>query len=274
MNNELEQIVKSALNEDIGSGDLSANLLRNKTISAEVICRDKAIICGCEYFNLCFSSLDSNIRIDWKVKDGSNVSPGETICTINGNSQAIITAERTALNFLQLLSAVATKTSFLVKQISNTNAKLLDTRKTIPGLRKAQKYAVKCGGGLNHRMGLYDCVMLKENHILAFGSLEKCLKKATSQYPNKPIIIEVETLEQLQTALSVNGIMRILCDNFSITELSQAVKLSRGVYPLEASGGINENNIVDYAETGVDYISIGSITKDINSIDLSLNFTF
>lgn len=274
MNNELEQIVKSALNEDIGSGDLSANLLRNKTISAEVICRDKAIICGCEYFNLCFSSLDSNIRIDWKVKDGSNVSPGETICTINGNSQAIITAERTALNFLQLLSAVATKTSFLIKQISNTNAKLLDTRKTIPGLRKAQKYAVKCGGGLNHRMGLYDCVMLKENHILAFGSLEKCLKKATSQYPNKPIIIEVETLEQLQTALSVNGIMRILCDNFSITELSQAVKLSRGVYPLEASGGINENNIVDYAETGVDYISIGSITKDINSIDLSLNFTF
>lgn len=274
MNNELEQIVKSALNEDIGSGDLSANLLRNKTISAEVICRDKAIICGCEYFNLCFSSLDSNIRIDWKVKDGSNVSPGEIICTINGNSQAIITAERTALNFLQLLSAVATKTSFLVKQISNTNAKLLDTRKTIPGLRKAQKYAVKCGGGLNHRMGLYDCVMLKENHILAFGSLEKCLKKATSQYPNKPIIIEVETLEQLQTALSVNGIMRILCDNFSITELSQAVKLSRGVYPLEASGGINENNIVDYAETGVDYISIGSITKDINSIDLSLNFTF
>lgn len=274
MNNELEQIVKSALNEDIGSGDLSAKLLRNKTISAEVICRDKAIICGCEYFNLCFSSLDSNIRIDWKVKDGSNVSPGETICTIYGNSQAIITAERTALNFLQLLSAVATKTSFLIKQISNTNAKLLDTRKTIPGLRKAQKYAVKCGGGINHRMGLYDCVMLKENHILAFGSLEKCLKKATSQYPNKPIIIEVETLEQLQTALSVNGIMRILCDNFSITELSQAVKLSRGVYPLEASGGINENNIVDYAETGVDYISIGSITKDINSIDLSLNFTF
>ena len=274
MNNELEKIVKSALNEDIGSGDLSANLLRNKTISAEVICRDKAIICGCEYFNLCFSSLDSNIRIDWKVKDGSNVSPGETICNIYGNSQAIITAERTALNFLQLLSAVATKTSFLIKQISNTNAKLLDTRKTIPGLRKAQKYAVKCGGGLNHRMGLYDCVMLKENHILAFGSLEKCLKKATSQYPNKPIIIEVETLEQLQTALSVNGIMRILCDNFSITELSQAVKLSRGVYPLEASGGINENNIVDYAETGVDYISIGSITKDINSIDLSLNFTF
>ena len=274
MNNELEQIVKSALNEDIGSGDLSAKLLRNKIISAEVICRDKAIICGCEYFDLCFSSLDSNIRIDWKVKDGSNVSPGEIICTINGNSQAIITAERTALNFLQLLSAVATKTSFLVKQISNTNAKLLDTRKTIPGLRKAQKYAVKCGGGLNHRMGLYDCVMLKENHILAFGSLEKCLKKATSQYPNKPIIIEVETLEQLQTALSVNGIMRILCDNFSITELSQAVKLSRGVYPLEASGGINENNIVDYAETGVDYISIGSITKDINSIDLSLNFTF
>ena len=272
MNKELEESVKNALNEDIGSGDLSANLLENKIISAEVICRDKAIICGYDYFALCFSSLDSNIQIDWLVQEGSKVSPGEIICTIYGNSQAIITAERTALNFLQLLSAVATKTSYLVKLISNTNAKLLDTRKTIPGLRRAQKYAVKCGGGLNHRMGLYDCIMLKENHILSLGSIEESLEKTTKKYPKKPIIIEVETIDQLRTALSVKGLMRILCDNFSTIELREAVLLSSGVYPLEASGGINEKNIIDFAETGVDYISIGSITKDIFSIDLSLRF--
>ena len=219
MNKELKQIVRYALNEDIGDGDISAKLLDYNLISAEVICRDEAIVCGCEYFNLCFSSLDASIKIDWRVEDGSKVNPGEVICSISGNSQAIITAERTALNFLQLLSAVATKTSYLVKLISNTNAKLLDTRKTIPGLRKAQKYAVQCGGGLNHRMGLYDCIMLKENHILSIGSLEKSLEKATSKYPKKPIIVEVETLDQLQTALSINGLTRILCDNFLLVSL-------------------------------------------------------
>ena len=273
MNKELKQIVKYALNEDIGDGDISAKLLDNKVISAEVICRDEAIICGCDYFNFCFSSLDASIKIDWRVEDGSTVNPGDVICSIFGNSQAIITAERTALNFLQLLSAVATKTSYLVKLISNTDAKLLDTRKTIPGLRKAQKFAVQCGGGLNHRMGLYDCIMLKENHILSIGSLEKSIEKATSKYPNIPIIVEVETLDQIQTVLSINGITRILCDNFSTIELSRAVKLSKGIYPLEASGNINEKNIVDYAETGVDFISIGSVTKDVLSVDLSLRIS-
>ena len=272
MDKELQKTVKQALAEDIGVGDISSSLLGNDHISAEVVCRDRAIICGSEYFDLCFLSLDSDVKIEWKVEEGSEIEPGDVICSLYGKSQAIITAERTALNFLQILSATATQTNYLVSLITNTNAQLLDTRKTIPGLRKAQKYAVKCGGGLNHRMGLYDCIMLKENHIMSIGSLEKSLEKALTKYPNKPIIVEVETLDQLRAALSIKGIMRILCDNFSISELREAVKLSKGVCPLEASGGINEKNIVDYAETGVDYISIGSITKDIISIDLSLRF--
>ena len=272
MDKELQKTVKQALSEDIGVGDISSSLLGNDYISAEVISRDRAIICGAEYFDLCFLSLDSDVEIEWKFEEGSEIVPGDVICSLYGKSQAIITAERTALNFLQILSATATQTNYLVSLIAGTNAQLLDTRKTIPGLRAAQKYAVKCGGGLNHRMGLYDCIMLKENHIMSIGSLEKSLEKALTKYPNKPIIVEVETLDQLRTALSIKGIMRILCDNFSTSELREAVKLSEGVYPLEASGDINEKNIVDYAETGVDYISIGSITKDIFSIDLSLRF--
>ena len=273
MNKSLQETVEMALSEDIGDGDVSSSLLENTLVGAELICRDKAIICGVEYFNFCFSSLDPEAKVNWKIEEGSEAMPGEVICTIFGKSQAIITAERTALNFLQMLSATATQTNYLVNLIKHTKALLLDTRKTIPNLREAQKYAVKCGGGVNHRMGLYDCVMLKENHILSIGSLEKSLEKALLNYPMKPIIVEVESIHQLKAALSVKGITRILCDNFYPSELREAVKLSRGIYPLEASGGIDEKNIVDYAETGVDYISIGSITKDIFSIDLSLNFT-
>ena len=150
---------------------------------------------------------------------------------------------------------------------------LLDTRKTIPGLRSAQKYAVKCGGGVNHRMGLYDCIMLKENHILSIGSLDKSIKKALKKYPEKPIVVEVETMEQLRSVLSIKGITRVLCDNFSLIDLKEAVKIAQGVYPIEASGGVNETNIVSYAETGVDYISIGSVTKDVAAVDLSLRFS-
>ena len=188
-------------------------------------------------------------------------------------SRAIITAERTALNFLQILSGTATKTNYLVSLISNTKAQLLDTRKTIPGLRKAQKYAVKCGGGVNHRMGLYDCIMLKENHILSIGSLDKSINKALQKYPDKPIIVEVETMEQLRSALSIKGITRVLCDNFSLVDLREAVKIAQGIYPIEASGGVNEANIASYAETGVDYISIGAVTKDVAAVDLSLRFS-
>ena len=241
-------------------------------IDAEIVCRENAVICGVEFANLCFLSIDRNIKIDWIVADGSEVNSGEVICRISGPAKNIVTAERVALNFLQLLSATSTKTAELVRLIRGTKAKLLDTRKTIPGLRRAQKYAVKCGGGVNHRMGLYDCVMLKENHILAIGSLEASIKNAVIKFPKIPIIVEVESLHELQSALSMRDINRVLCDNFSIEDLREAVKISSGIYPLEASGGMNENNILQYAETGVDFISIGSLTKDIKSIDLSLRF--
>jgi len=273
MKNDIEKIVELALSEDIGQGDVSSALIDNKIIEAEIICRDNAIICGVEFFNLCFLSIDPKIQIHWKVEDGSRAKSGDKICGLKGNTKTIVTAERAALNFLQILSATATQTSYLVSLINSTNAKLLDTRKTIPCLRKGQKYAVKCGGGVNHRMGLYDCIMLKENHILSTGSLEQLIKNAINQFPKTPIIVEVESLEELQSALLMKGIKRILCDNFSLQDLREAVKISEGICPLEASGGITEINILDYANTGVDYISIGSITKDIKSIDLSLRFS-
>jgi len=270
MSKILHQIVNMALSEDIGTGDLSSSLLVDNIASAKIICREKAIICGIDYSNLCFSTLDPNIVINWKIKEGEEARPGFVICHLKGKSQAIISAERTALNFLQTLSATATQPNKLVSMIKHTNAKLLDTRKTIPNLRYAQKHAVKCGGGVNHRMGLFDCVLLKENHILSIGSLEKAIDKALFEFPNKPVIVEVESLHQLNRALSIKGLTRILCDNFSPQELIEAVAMAKGIYPLEASGNINEKNIIEYAETGVDFISIGSITKNIHSIDLSL----
>ena len=272
MSKMLNQIVNMALSEDIGAGDLSSSLLVDNVTSAKIICREKAIICGIDYSDLCFSTLDPDIAINWKIKEGEEAKPDFVICHLKGKSQAIISAERTALNFLQTLSATATQTKHLVDMIKHTNAKLLDTRKTIPNLRYAQKYAVKCGGGVNHRMGLFDCVLLKENHILSIGSLEKSIEKALLEFPNKPVIVEVESFDQLKRALLIKGITRILCDNFSPQELLEAVAIAKGIYPLETSGNINEKNIIEYAETGVDFISIGSITKNIHSIDLSLKF--
>jgi len=272
MSKILRQIVNMALSEDIGSGDLSSSLLDDSVTNAKIICREKAIICGIDYSDLCFLTLDPDIVIDWKIQEGEGATPGDVICHLKGRSQAIISAERTALNFLQTLSATATQTKHLVDMIKHTNAKLLDTRKTIPNLRYAQKHAVKCGGGVNHRMGLFDCVLLKENHILSIGSLEESIYKAVLIYAPKPIIVEVESIAQLKRALSIKGITRILCDNFSPQELLKAVAIAKGIYPLETSGNINEKNIIEYAETGVDYISIGSITKNIHSIDLSLRF--
>ena len=201
MSKMLHQIVNMALSEDIGSGDLSSSLLVDNVTRAKIICREKAIICGIDYSNLCFSTLDPNIAINWKIKEGEEAKPGFVICHLKGKAQAIISAERTALNFLQTLSATATQTKYLVDMIKHTNAKLLDTRKTIPNLRYAQKYAVKCGGGVNHRMGLFDCVLLKENHISSIGSLEKSIEKAILEFPNKPVIVEVESFDQLKRSL-------------------------------------------------------------------------
>ncbi|WP_225879688.1 carboxylating nicotinate-nucleotide diphosphorylase [Abyssogena phaseoliformis symbiont] len=264
--------VALALAEDFGTGDVSADLLLDKTITAEIISRESSIICGIEYAQSAFLSLDDKIKLDWKVKDGECIASGQVLCFLVGASKAIISAERVALNFLQMLSSVATKTHDLVSKINHTNAQLLDTRKTIPGLRLAQKYAVKCGGGVNHRMGLYDCIMLKENHIIASGSITLAVKLAIEQRPDLPLIVEVENLIQLQEVLTLSGVTRALCDNFSISDLIQAVDMAEGKLPLEASGNINENTIVAVANTGVDFISTGSITKNIQAIDLSLRF--
>lgn len=273
MNKEIESIVQSALIEDIGSGDVSADLLEDKIIQASVICRESAVICGAEYAQAAFLSLNQDIQINWQIEDGDLVKPSQILCTLSGSSKAIISGERVALNFLQTLSAVATQTQQLVAKISHTNAKLLDTRKTLPGLRLAQKYAVSCGGGVNHRLGLYDCVMLKENHIIASGSIGQAVIRAQERYPTLPLIVEVETLDQLNEVLTLSGVTRVLCDNFSVQRLAEAVSLSKGKLPLEASGNIDDTSIVAIAETGVDFISTGSITKNIQAVDLSLRFS-
>jgi nicotinate-nucleotide pyrophosphorylase (carboxylating) len=272
MSDQVLKIVQQALNEDIGSGDVSASLLPNIQVEAHIIAREAAIICGIDYAQYAFLLIDDSIQIDWQIVDGDQVVENQTLCTLSGLASAIVSAERVALNFLQTLSATATQTQYLVAKIAHTKAQLLDTRKTLPGLRLAQKNAVKCGGGVNHRMGLYDCIILKENHITTAGSIKHAVQTAIDQYPELPLIVEVESLEQLQQVLELDHITRVLCDNFSLNDLSNAVKLAKGKLPLEASGNIDENNISDVADTGVDYISTGSITKNINAIDLSLRF--
>lgn len=273
MSDQILKIVKQALNEDIGSGDVSASLLPNTQVEAHIIAREAAIICGTDYAKVAFLLVDDSTQINWKITDGDQVVENQTLCTLNGFASSIVSAERVALNFLQMLSATATQTHILVSKIAHTNTQLLDTRKTIPGLRLAQKQAVKCGGGVNHRLGLYDCVMLKENHIIAAGSIKQAVQSATEKYPNLPLIVEVESLGQLQQTLLLGGITRALCDNFSIDDLAKAVVLAKDKLPLEASGNIDADNIVATANTGVDYISIGGMTKNIQAIDLSLRFS-
>ena len=270
MDKELKKIVELALSEDIGSGDLSSSLLDDVIINAEIICRDRAIICGTEYFDLCFLSLDKDIQIKWNLKDGDEVKPGEVICNIKGKSRAIITAERTALNFLQILSGTSTKTNYLVSLISETKAQLLDTRKTIPGLRVAQKYAVHVGGAFNQRFGLYDKVLIKENHIKSIGSISQIIKIAKKKYPLKDVQIEVENLKEFKEAIEL-GATNILLDNFSLKKLSKAVQINKKKAVLEASGDIDINNIIDFAKTKVDRISIGALTKNIKAVDFSMS---
>ena len=261
-----------ALSEDIGTGDVSASLLDDKIVSAQIIAKQSAVVCGIEYAQIAFLLLNDSIQIEWKKRDSDTITKGEVLCLLSGPANHIVSAERVVLNFLQTLSAVATQTKVLVDKIAHTDAKLLDTRKTIPGLRLAQKYAVKCGGGVNHRMGLYDALMLKENHIIASGSIANAVQSAVSKYPDLPLIVEVETLQQLTEVLELEGVTRVLCDNFSLTDLAQAVALAKDKLPLEASGNIDEHNIVEVANTGIDYISIGSISKNIQAIDFSLRF--
>ena len=270
---EIVRNVAAALAEDVGSGDLTAQLTPEaKTARAVVVCRHDAVICGQAWFEACFRKLDARATVSWLVAEGMQVAPGTRICEIRGQARALLTAERTALNFLQTLSAVATATRRYVEAVAGTRAKIVDTRKTLPGLRVAQKYAVRVGGGLNHRMGLYDAMLIKENHVAAAGGIAKALREAQrAAPPGVWIEIEVENLQQLKEALDT-GAKMVLLDNMDLGEMREAVKLAAGRAELEASGGITLANVRAIAETGVDRISIGSLTKDIEAVDFSMRF--
>lgn len=273
---EIKRNVAIALAEDIGSGDLTAQLIPNDAVvTAQVISRETAILCGSAWFETCFNQLSSDITIHWFVKDGDVLQPNQILCKIEGNARAILTAERSALNFLQLLSAVAAQTHQYVNAIEGTHTVIVDTRKTLPGLRYAEKYAVRCGRGANHRIGLYDGILIKENHIIASGSIEQALNKAKMIASTSTMIeIEVETLDQMHQALSAGATM-ILLDNFELETLREAVTLNQRFHQpaiLEASGNITLANVRSVAETGVDRISVGSLTKNIKAIDLSMRF--
>jgi len=269
----IEETVHVALREDIGDGDITAELIPADAISlANVISREECVFCGMDWFEEVFRQIDDEVFIEWNIQDGDSIEAGGTICSLSGSSRSLLTGERTALNFLQTLSATATLASRYAAAVAGTNTVVLDTRKTIPGLRAAQKYAVTCGGCQNHRMGLFDAILIKENHILAAGSIQAAVDEARFHSPGYPVEVEVENITQLEQAIGA-GVDRILLDNFNTDQIRQAVELSNGRIPLEASGGITLDNIRDYAETGVDYISTGSLTKDIIAVDLSMRFS-
>jgi nicotinate-nucleotide pyrophosphorylase (carboxylating) len=267
--------VRAALDEDIGSGDLTAQLIPEHTVAhTTVITREAAVICGTLWFEECFKTLDPDCTIVWELQEGEEATAGQTLCTLNGNARALLTAERPALNFLQTLSATATLTRRYVTAVATTQAKIMDTRKTLPGLRHAQKYAVRVGGGHNQRIGLFDGVLIKENHIAAAGGIGQVMELAFRLTPpHAPIQIEVENMAQLDEAL-LAGAKLILLDNFSLGDMQLAVEHAAGRAELEASGGITLDNVNLVAATGVDRISIGALTKDVQAIDLSMRVAF
>ena len=267
--------IRLALNEDVGSGDLSAGLIpENKTAQASIICRDNAVMCGQAWLNEVFHQLDNTIKIEWHCNEGDEISSNSLICKLTGNARNLLTGERTALNFLQTLMGTATVTRRYIQELKTHGmTKLLDTRKTLPGLRLAQKYAVRVGGGVNHRIGLFDAILIKENHIMAAGSLEAAVHTAKAQHPNVFIEVEVETLSELRTALTL-PVNRIMLDNFSLADVRQAVLITKGKIPLEASGNVNFENLFQLGQTGVDFISTGAITKHLHAIDLSMRFEY
>lgn len=271
-NDVVEKNVRDALAEDVGSGDLTAVLVPDEIVSARVVAREAAILCGRHWFDETFRQIDPAITVDWQVRDGDAMQPDTVVCRLRGHARALLTGERTALNFLQLLSGTATVARQYADAVAGTATRILDTRKTVPGLRDAQKYAVTCGGCHNHRHGLYDAVLIKENHIRAAGSIAAVLEKAmTASQPGTLIEIEVEDLDQLQQAIAA-GATRVLLDNYPVEQLRQAVEIAAGKVELEASGGISLDNIHRYAATGVDFISVGSLTKHVRAIDLSMRF--
>lgn len=266
--------VRRALAEDLATGDVTAALLPDTADSAYLLCKEDAVVCGRPWFDACHQALDPEVRIQWRVAEGDRVSAGAVLATLDGRARALVSAERTSLNFMQLLSGTATATAAHVAAVAGTRTRILDTRKTIPGLRLAQKYAVRIGGGDNHRMGLYDMVMLKENHIRVAGSVSAAITAARSAQPLLPLVVEVETLAQLREALDA-GCDRILIDNFTPELRREAVSLAwsapySGRIPLEVSGGVDLDALRAIAADGVDCISIGALTKHVRAIDLSL----
>ncbi|KHL69792.1 quinolinate phosphoribosyltransferase [Pseudomonas flexibilis] len=270
---EIESNVRLAMAEDLGSGDITAQLIPSERLAhASVITREAAVVCGTAWVDAVFRQLDARVAVHWRVKDGDRVEPNQVLFSVEGPARALLSGERSALNFLQTLSAVATRCRHYADLVDGTAVKLLDTRKTLPGLRLAQKYAVTCGGCHNHRIGLYDAFLIKENHIAACGGIAAAVATARSIAPGKPVEVEVESLDELRQALEA-GADIVMLDELSLDDMREAVRLTAGRAKLEASGGINERTLRGVAETGVDYISLGTLTKDIKAIDLSMRLS-
>ena len=270
---DINPIVKLALNEDIGSGDITAALVPSRdTAHASVITREAGVLCGTQFVDAVFYAVDAGVSVEWKKTDGDRLAPNDVLFTLAGNARSILTGERAALNFLQMLSGTASYSASLVSIVEGTKAKLLDTRKTIPGFRNAQKYAVTCGGCFNHRIGLFDAFLIKENHIAACGGIRQAIEQARQSAPGKPIEIEVENLQELEQALTAKA-DRVMLDNFTLDDMRRAVAMTQGEAELEASGNVTEATLRGIAETGVDFISIGALTKVVMPLDLSLRLS-
>lgn len=262
--------VTRALAEDLGAGDVSAALVEDRPAAARIVCRETAVLCGSAWADAAFRALDPAAVITWHYRDGARLPADSLVCEISARTRALLSAERSALNFLQLLSATASETARYVAALQGSRTRLLDTRKTVPGLRHAQKYAVRCGGGCNHRIGLFDAVMLKENHIAAAGSISAAMAAARRQHPQLPLIVEVETLDELDQVLAAGGCTRVLIDDFDAPQRREAVRRCAGRQPLEVSGGVSLAALAEIAASGVDYVSVGGITKHVRAIDFSL----
>jgi nicotinate-nucleotide pyrophosphorylase (carboxylating) len=270
---DINPIVKLALDEDIGSGDITAALVPSRdTAHASVITREAGVLCGTQFVDAVFYAVDPGVGVKWNKADGDRLAPNDVLFTLAGNARSVLTGERAALNFLQMLSGTASYSASLVSLVKGTNAKLLDTRKTIPGFRNAQKYAVTCGGCFNHRIGLFDAFLIKENHIAACGGIRQAIEQARQSAPAKPIEIEVENLQELEQALTAKA-DRVMLDNFTLDDMRRAVAMTRGEAELEASGNVTEATLRGIAETGVDFISIGALTKVVMPLDLSLRLS-
>ncbi len=270
---DIAPLVALALEEDIGGGDITAALVGEaESATATVITREAGVLCGTQFVDAVFHAVDPTLSVRWSRHDGDAIAENEVLFSVSGRARSILTGERAALNFLQMLSGTATSTASLARLIEGTSSTLLDTRKTIPGFRVAQKYAVTCGGGANHRVGLYDAYLIKENHIAACGGIAQAVETARSMAPGKPVEVEVESLEELAQALSA-GADRVMLDNFALDDMRQAVAMNAGQSQLEASGNVTEATLADIAATGVDFISVGALTKAIKPLDLSMRLS-